>query len=116
MFLDERQIAQPNRRPVVENRFRVGPIRLVAGDAVSAIADFQQEFACPAEVLRLTGTAAIPSCRISEWNTCLPRTLTANTTLPLPPDVWLFESTPTTAVNVLPGPGKRTITLLTAWQ
>ena len=51
-----------------------------------------------------------------ERNASFPATVTEKTMLPRPPRVWELLSTPTKAEKVLPGAGKRTATLLAAWQ
>ena len=58
----------------------------------------------------------MPSCMSGDWKASWPLTFTANTTLPRPPEVCSLLSTPAMALNILPGPGNRTTTLLTAWQ
>jgi len=53
---------------------------------------------------------------IWERNPSFPPTFTEKITLPRPPEVCSLLSTPAVALKVLPGPGSRTTTLLTAWQ
>ncbi len=48
--LSQRQIAQPHACAVIEDHFGVGPVRLIAGDAVTGVANFQEELACPAQI------------------------------------------------------------------
>ena len=50
VLVDERQVSQPDDRAVVQDGLRLGPVRLIAGNAVARIADFQGEFGGPAEV------------------------------------------------------------------
>ena len=46
---DQRQVAEPQLPPVGQHHLRVRPVRLIAGDAVAAIADFQRELARPVQ-------------------------------------------------------------------
>ncbi len=61
-----------------------------------------------------TGTPGIPSRMSSECQISAPPASTPNTTLPRPPLVCSFESTPTTASNRFPGWARYTTTRLTA--
>ena len=63
-----------------------------------------------------TGLPGMPSRTTPERNFSPPRTVTEKSTLPRPPLVWSLLSTPAMAVNRAPGPGKRTMILLGAWQ
>ncbi len=58
--LDERQVAEPDFLAVGQRDFRVGPVALVAGDAVAGVADVEHEDVAPARST-LTGTPAMPS-------------------------------------------------------
>ncbi len=64
----------------------------------------------------VTGRAGVSTRITSDRKATLSATVTEKTTLPRPRAVSSLWSRPTTAENVLPGPGNRTTTLLTAWQ